>query len=140
MTDEKINIFDVDSRTLVKDLTFARLYYINEIDLFEVEYQANCLIDQKEAMQIIQANREFNNSSNRLAMATATKEYFNMTSEARVIFSEQMKLDVGFQKMALVVNNLAYRILSNFFIRFNRPVVPTKVFNSRKKALDWLLE
>ena len=63
-----------------------------------------------------------------------------MTPEARVIFSEQMKLDVGFQKMALVVNNLAYRILSNFFIRFNRPVVPTKVFNSRKKALVWLLE
>lgn len=140
MTSEVINVFDVDSRTLVKDLTFARFYYISEIDLFEVEYQANCLIDQKEALQIIQANREFNNSSNRLAMATATKEFFNMTPEARVIFSEQMKLDVGFQKMALVVNNLAYRILSNFFIRFNRPVVPTKVFNSRKKALVWLLE
>jgi len=140
MTSEVLNIFDVDSRTLVKDLTFARLYYISEIDLFEVEYQGNCIVDRKEALQIIRANRDFNNSSNRLAMATSTKDFFNMTPEARATFSEQMKLEVGFQKMALVANSLAYKILANFFIRFNRPVVPTKVFNSRKKAIAWLIE
>lgn len=40
---------------------------------------------------------------------------------------------------ALVINNLAHKILANFYVKFNKPVKPTKIFESREKAIKWLL-
>ncbi|TNE55874.1 MAG: hypothetical protein EP338_01865 [Bacteroidetes bacterium] len=41
---------------------------------------------------------------------------------------------------ALVVNNLAHKLLANFYMRFNKPVKPTRIFNKREQALKWLLQ
>lgn len=40
---------------------------------------------------------------------------------------------------ALVINSLAHKILANFYMKMNKPVKPTKIFTSQKKAVDWLL-
>lgn len=40
--------------------------------------------------------------------------------------------------MAIVVNSLANVIIVNFFIKFNKPSAPTKFFNSKEKAIEWL--
>jgi hypothetical protein len=39
---------------------------------------------------------------------------------------------------AFVLNSLATRLTGNFFIRFHKPVNPTRLFNDEKKAFDWL--
>lgn len=39
---------------------------------------------------------------------------------------------------AIVVKSLAIRLTIMMFMRFNKQKVPRKVFNSKKKALDWL--
>ena len=39
---------------------------------------------------------------------------------------------------ALVINSLAHKILANFYMKMNKPVKPTKIFTSQKKAVDWL--
>lgn len=41
---------------------------------------------------------------------------------------------------AILVKNMAQRLIGNFYIRFNQPVKPTKLFTSKKEAIDWLLE
>lgn len=41
---------------------------------------------------------------------------------------------------ALVLSNLGQKILADFYIRYNKPVKPTKVFYSVEKALDWIFE
>tara|TARA_R110002049_G_scaffold26035_3_gene91117 strand:+ start:1491 stop:1916 length:426 start_codon:yes stop_codon:yes gene_type:complete len=129
----------ITDRTLVKDLEFARIYYIQKLDLLEVDYQRNTLIDRKEALAVINASRAFNNGTNKYTMITATKEFFNMTPEARTTFAEEMKLGFQTEKMALYVNNLAYRMMANFFIRVDKPPIPTKLFSNRDKAIEWLL-
>jgi hypothetical protein len=140
MIKNKQKKFDIDNSVLVKDLGFAKILYIEEIDLLEVEYQENCLVDRKEALQVIEHSRQFRNGSNKYTMITATKDFFNMTPEARATFAEEMKTGFKVQKMAILVNSLAYRILANFFIRFDKPPVPTKLFSSRKEAIVWLLK
>lgn len=40
---------------------------------------------------------------------------------------------------ALVISNLAQKIIANFYIKFNKPKMPTKVFTSTDKALEWIL-
>jgi predicted DNA binding protein len=131
--------FSILKKETVIDLSFAKLFYYQEIDLLEVEYQENTLIDRKEALMVINASRVFNNGANKYTMITATKEFFNMTPEARATFAEEMKTGFKTEKMALYVNSLAYRIMANFFIRFDKPPIPTRLFSNRDKAIDWLL-
>ncbi len=38
----------------------------------------------------------------------------------------------------VVANNLAYRIIANFYIKFNKPKTPFKVVDSFEKAVDWI--
>ncbi len=139
MNSTSSNKYSLDLRTLVKDLGFAQIYYVQEIDLLEVDYQKNTLIDRKEALLVINTSRAFNNGTNKYTMITATKEFFNMTPEARATFAEEMKTGFETEKMALYVNSLAYRIMANFFIRVDKPPIPTKLFSNRDKAIDWLL-
>ena len=39
---------------------------------------------------------------------------------------------------AFVVNLIAIKIVGNFYISFNKPVRPTKIFDSEEKAVEWL--
>ena len=40
---------------------------------------------------------------------------------------------------AIVIGNMAQKIISDFYLRFNRPVKPTRIFNSLEKAIEWTL-
>jgi len=40
---------------------------------------------------------------------------------------------------ALVVKNLAQKIMANFYVSVNKPKVPSKTFNNEEAARDWLL-
>lgn len=39
----------------------------------------------------------------------------------------------------VLVNNLAKKIMFNFFMKFNKPTVPTRAFRTKGEAFDWLL-
>lgn len=39
---------------------------------------------------------------------------------------------------ALCTTHLTLKILSNLFIKVSRPVVPTRFFDDRKQAIEWL--
>lgn len=39
---------------------------------------------------------------------------------------------------AYVIHSLAQKILGNFYLKIDRPVVPTKLFNDYDEALTWL--
>ncbi len=43
-----------------------------------------------------------------------------------------------FKVAALLVGTQMSRVLGNFFIGLNKPVVPVKLFTSEKEALKWL--
>jgi hypothetical protein len=40
---------------------------------------------------------------------------------------------------ALVVKNLAQKLIVNFYLKFNNPSVPSKAFNTEDEAIKWLL-
>jgi hypothetical protein len=39
---------------------------------------------------------------------------------------------------AIVISSFPQKIIADFYIRFNKPVKPTKVFSSLKSAVDWI--
>lgn len=40
---------------------------------------------------------------------------------------------------AIVVNGISQRIMANLYIKFNKPITPTKVFSSQENAAFWLM-
>jgi hypothetical protein len=40
--------------------------------------------------------------------------------------------------LAIIVDNLAHRLVGNFFIKFNKPKSPAKLFTSKDEAIEWL--
>lgn len=40
---------------------------------------------------------------------------------------------------AYVVQSIAQRIMANFYLKINEPERPTKFFNNKDEALDWLM-
>lgn len=61
----------------------------------------------------------------------------NVTKEARdnAIVMEEIS---PCKAMAVVVNNIAYAMIGNFYLQFNKPKRPYKVFKNQKDALVWL--
>jgi hypothetical protein len=41
---------------------------------------------------------------------------------------------------AILVRDRAQRLIANFYVRFNNPIKPTKVFTSQSEAINWLNE
>jgi hypothetical protein len=39
---------------------------------------------------------------------------------------------------AFMINSTAMRLISNFYLRINRPERPTRMFTDEKEAIDWL--
>ena len=62
----------------------------------------------------------------------------SITKEAREYFGEvensQMKA------VGLVTNSPVSKVFGNFFLRFNKPKLPVRLFSSEKQAIRWLKE
>ena len=66
-----------------------------------------------------------------------TPKLGSMTREARD-YSASPDVNLNAIAKAVVLNGLAMRIITNFFINFNKPPVEHKVFENEIDALEWL--
>ena len=66
------------------------------------------------------------------SMVTVTKE----ANE----FSIQVELEQPFLAIVILVDNFAYQLLADFYLRFYKPKVPYKVFKDETKAIEWLTD
>ncbi len=41
---------------------------------------------------------------------------------------------------AIIISSLPQKILADFYLKFNKPVMPTKIFYSRERAAKWTKE
>lgn len=70
-------------------------------------------------------------------LLSVPEEGANVTPEIRKFLSEPGRME--FVKAdAMVVNNFAHRLLADFYLRFNRPKVATRLFANEETARTWL--
>jgi len=79
------------------------------------------------------------NLKERKYLLVTTEEGTKLTEPARE-FASSKKFDEVIKADAIVVNNYSHEIAANFFIRFNRPNRPVKLFPNRDKAVAWIHE
>jgi hypothetical protein len=109
---------------------------IIEFPIFLLKVNSGEYIEPEDVMEMRTIFSKIADGSKFTVLLDATNT-FQVDPKARAIiagkeFSEQR---IG---AAFVVTSLASRLIGNFFIRFNRPASPTKLFSNQQDALEWL--
>ncbi len=60
----------------------------------------------------------------------------SITKEAREYFGEVEESQI--KAVGLVTNSPVSKVFGNFFLRFNKPAIPVRLFSSETQALNWL--
>ena len=65
--------------------------------------------------------------------------HIDSTSEARTYYSVSEYSKFRYAD-ALVIESLATRLVTNFYLSIDKPPVPSKMFTAKEDAMTWLLE
>lgn len=68
---------------------------------------------------------------------TIAGKYSTISKEGREYAATEEAVEFTIAE-AYVIQSLAQRILGNFYLKFNKPKVPTRLFTDKDKAEKWL--
>lgn len=73
----------------------------------------------------------------KFAVLMEAQDFFQIGTETRRVAASKEYSD-GMIAVALFSKNLSLKILGSLYIKINRPPIPTKFFDDREKAKEWL--
>lgn len=82
---------------------------------------------------------KFTDNKKDLLLLIDADEFINVTADGRKHIRALEPL-VSIKARALVITALSQRILANFYIKIQKPIVTSKIFNNYESALAWLNE
>jgi hypothetical protein len=129
-----MNDFSVEIEREFDNITM-RLY---DNGIMNVIFRDNCYIDLKDVRQVmawveeIGKGRMFINlmeGAYNSDLAPEVREFSASSSNNKYTIAD-----------AMVISSQAHKLVTNFYMKFNKPSKPTKIFTDRNKAIEWLLE
>jgi hypothetical protein len=111
---------------------------IADRDLVIIRIKNGQLVDREDIYQIFNAHSEVLGDSKRYIMFI-TNNSSSITAEGRKASAEKKINECALAK-AIVVRNLANKLLTNFFIRVDKPSSNVKAFDSEMVAMEWINE
>lgn len=93
-------------------------------------------IDVSDAWEIKKSNLELTNG-NSYAVLVVSGHLSSITKGAREVVASRQFVGKTIAK-ALLVESLGHRIVGNFYLTVNKPLITTRVFTDREVALHWL--
>lgn len=115
-------------------------YEITILDdcIFKLKPFEGAEIDVDDVKEMRKVYLEFSKGKPFAILLDASQD-FTPTDEARKLLASkeytEKRVAAGF-----VTTTLANKIIGNFFIKFNKPASPTKLFNDEAAAFTWLKE
>jgi hypothetical protein len=101
-----------------------------------VKFQKNVVLDVPLQIRLLVAYNEL--VGNKLTpFLFEAEEGVTITKEARDN-ATNLEEESPCMASAVVVQNIAYAMIANFYMKFNKPKRPYKVFNNKPEAVDWL--
>ncbi len=60
-----------------------------------------------------------------------------VSKRAQEYFTKKGKMIPKIKAVALIIDGIGNRLMSRFYMQLYKPYYPTKIFSSRKRAIDW---
>ncbi len=113
----------------------ATLTFIEE-GIIEAKYIVNITVEIEDVKEVNSACLKMANNAP-FALLVIPGEFNDATPEAREAAS---KTNVEGKRvaMAVVADSFSIKLTGNFYLKFNKPITPTKLFKTRDAALKWL--
>jgi hypothetical protein len=105
-------------------------------DIVYVTFKDDCTLDIPLQMRLLDYYREITDGK-LMHFIFMAAENVSITKEARdnaVKVEDQSMLGAS----AVVVDSLPYKLIANFYLKFNKPKRPYKVFSNEEEAVKWL--
>ena len=129
-------VFEADS-TIIKKMEIPEATICLRSDgIVYVAYKENVTLDVKLQTDMLDLFREITGNQ-KTNFIFETDEGFVVTKEARDN-AANLEKDTPVNASAMIVTNLATRLVANFFIKVNKPAIKYKLFGNHKDAIEWL--
>ncbi len=112
------------------------VFFFFEGDILNIVYKEGIDIELAHIKENITIRKKFQKTEKVLFMVDFRKAW-HISKDARIFLASKEVTDLN-SAMAILVEDLNSRLTANFFIKFNKPACPTKMFNSKKEAITWL--
>lgn len=124
-------------KTLDNPKVFKTILYSNNI--IEVQWDKELLeIDKIHLISLKEFIKELGNE-NKMLIYTSILDFVRITTEGRRYGASDEGQEYT-KANAILVDNMAKKIVFNFFMNINKPKTPTKSFSTKEEAFKWLLE
>lgn len=119
-----------------KQIETSIAYLLIEDDILFIKLKQDADLDKENVLEMIEARNLIQDGVPYLVLADVRKIWQANNEARKTAASEPMrKLN---KAMAILTGSLASKMLANFFIQFNKPKTPTRMFTSEEKAIEWL--
>ena len=115
----------------------ADLIKVNDYTLL-VEFYDGKEITKENAIEIRNKAIDIFNEGKFFSIIDGTKVFATFTADTLSYFAQDTKLANHRMAQAIVVNNLAVSMIANFYLKFKQPLRPVKLFDNKRKAINWL--
>jgi len=113
----------------------AVISYNNMTRILRIEILEGAEIELADAIQNQEARKLLTKNDKYLILVDG-RVNLSISKEARA-FAAQHKND-GSTASAFIITSTANKLIGNFYINVNKPNIPTKIFSSEEKAIEWL--
>ncbi len=94
-------------------------------------------VEQEHAEEVVKTSGELTRDDIHANLVDMRKAIY-ITDPARKYFAGQDKSTV--LAIGVVLDSRIQTAFGNFYMRFSKPIIPTKLFTDTKQAIDWLKE
>jgi len=105
--------------------------------IVEIYFLENHDIGEKEVEDLISAYDELLENK-KYPLMHIPESFVNFSKEAKAYSVTERGLQYS-KAEAYVFTSLGYKIIGNFYLKFNRPPIPTRLFKNKEDAIEWLL-
>lgn len=114
----------------------ADISYNKEKRIVFVKIKDNAEIELDDVVQNAKATKMLTDNDKYMVIVDANAN-LSVTKEARSYSAQKNDTDCRVAE-AYIVTSVANKIIGNFYIKFNKPSVPTKLFSTKELAIEWL--
>jgi len=126
-----------DTVKIIKEIYLPEASIVlREDGIVHVRYHKNIVLDIPLQLKMLEKFNEITKGKLTPFLFTAA-DGVHVTPEARdnAVKTEE---DSPCNGTAVVVTNIAYLLIANFYLKFNKPKRPYKVFKDEEAAIEWL--
>lgn len=110
---------------------------IREDGIVEIVFKKSSNIGVVECKEMIETYRA-NLEPKKYPLLHVIEDFVNIEKSAREFSATEEGLSFS-KAEAYVMNSLAHKLLANFYMKVDKPSVPTKFFTNKTEAEDWLV-